>query len=419
MRFLLLISILLSLSSLGQGGRIVISNNAFITIQNGNALNPANVVLDNSSSNAITVVGSGNIISDGEFNVVRWNIGGSTDTYIIPFATASHVQIPLTLEITNPGTGGTHIDFSTYPTTIANTPYPSMVTNVLDQNTETTNNSDYMIDRFWIIDAMNYSNRPEVNMSFGYDPAETLGNLCSPGTLRAQRFNSSTNSWTGGGPGIYLYYGSDNGINSVDNVVVSGNELYEAWNLVDDSNPLPVNLDSYSTSCENYLMEITWITASEQNSDRFEIMKSTNGKDWEFAVDIMATGNSTSPIEYTYTDADRAIGLTYYRVDQYDHNGEMEALFTVSSAKCSDIQEIRAQLTSDQIIIYSSFKDQKIIDIGLYSTDGRAIYTKEGVSVPKGSQTSYKSLSQQLSSGMYYIRIIVDDDIYSFPVLKQ
>jgi len=66
---------------------ICLSYNAFsqarLILNNGgivNITNSAFVVIDNPSTNAITRNTSGHIISEGEFNRVKWNIGTTNGT---------------------------------------------------------------------------------------------------------------------------------------------------------------------------------------------------------------------------------------------------------------------------------------------------------------------------------------------------
>src|SRR4051812_9566445 len=66
-------------SSLAQG-RLILNNGGIVNITNS-----AFVVIDNSNPNAITRNTSGHIISEGKFNRVKWNIGTTAGSYVVPF----------------------------------------------------------------------------------------------------------------------------------------------------------------------------------------------------------------------------------------------------------------------------------------------------------------------------------------------
>ncbi|MBS1646391.1 MAG: hypothetical protein JST67_03510, partial [Bacteroidetes bacterium] len=207
--------------------RITLNSSIYMVIQ-GNA----NVVLDNPNTNGITTIGGGNIITEGELNVLKWNIGTNTGNYIVPFATWSLVNIPLSVNITSAGAGAGSVLFSTYKTaTNLNTPYPSDVTNM---NSSCNNgNALYAVDRFWRVDAQNYGTKPSPTIDFGYNPSPSeIGgsNTIVESKLRAERFNNSSNLWET----PQKLFGHDNPVtHHVNNAVVTPADFYKSWTLID------------------------------------------------------------------------------------------------------------------------------------------------------------------------------------------
>lgn len=188
---------LLVCSGFAQVHRLVLNDNSYINISGG-----AHLVLTNPSPNAITVLGSGgNIISESENDIVNWKIGSNIGTYTVPFTTGTGVKIPLELTLSSSGVGSGEILFSTYTDTDGinnwnNSDYlPTGVSNMFGTN-GLLNNSAFVIDRFWMIASQNYSTTPTGLLSFGYDDLErsASGNTIAPRTLRAQYYNTSTNS---------------------------------------------------------------------------------------------------------------------------------------------------------------------------------------------------------------------------------
>src|SRR3972149_6176281 len=124
------ICLFITMQGFSQGARLIINNDAYIKIM-GNTF----ITIDNPDPNAITVIGTGgNIVSESETAVIKWNIGADTGTYTIPFTTdpfVNNTKIPLTVHITDTGTGNGSLLFSTYETTTDfNAPYPTGVTNM-------------------------------------------------------------------------------------------------------------------------------------------------------------------------------------------------------------------------------------------------------------------------------------------------
>ena len=80
--------------------------------------------------------------------------------------------------------------------------------------------------------------------------------------------------------------------------------------------PLPVIFGSYDVICNDRGALIVWSTVTEQNSDRFEIQRSSNGTDWTTVDIVAAAGNSDALLNYQYLDLHA--GTSFYRIRQVD-----------------------------------------------------------------------------------------------------
>ena len=187
---LLLSTILLANSYAANGQASLVLNGGVVNITQG-----AYLVIDNPAANAITR-NSGYITSEGENNRIKWNIGTTADTYTIPWGYNSS-YIPLTLT-TASATGSGYFLFSTYHTGWQNSAQlPTGVTNM--NGALGTDNSAFVSDRFWQVNALNYTNKPALsNFIITYLDAEnaSAGNTITEAKLRATRYNSSITSWT-------------------------------------------------------------------------------------------------------------------------------------------------------------------------------------------------------------------------------
>lgn len=154
------------------------------------------LVIDNPAANAITR-NSGHIISEGQNNTIRWNIGTTTGTYTIPWGYSTTDYIPLTFTKTA-GTGSGHFLFSTYQTGWQNS--AQLPSGVANMNSSTgADNSAFVVDRFWQVNAVSYSASPVLsNLVFTYRDTEhtVASNTIAESALIAKRYNSSLSSWT-------------------------------------------------------------------------------------------------------------------------------------------------------------------------------------------------------------------------------
>jgi hypothetical protein len=87
--------------------------------------------------------------------------------------------------------------------------------------------------------------------------------------------------------------------------------------------PLPVTLLNFSAQAQAAAVGLTWHTALEQNSARFEVERSLDGTSFTTIGSVAAQGASTKPSAYTYRDAALPAGTSqlYYRLRQVDLAG--------------------------------------------------------------------------------------------------
>jgi hypothetical protein len=279
--------------------RLILDNGAFINITNGGYL-----VVENSAANAITRTSGYIKIEANTLSKLKWNIGTNTTAHVFPFVTAGAVYVPFTLQVTAGDIG--HVAVSTYPTAANNTPYPATVTHM---NTLGVDNSANVVDRFWQIDKDGPSGT--ATLTFQVAPAEA-GTIT---TLRAQRWNSTTNNWDAPLPGQ---------TSSASSVTVPGVTTFSPWAVAGNNAPLPVELISFTAKGIDKHVELDWITASERNNDYFTVQRSKTGVNFT-DIDTVAAGPTGSIAqEYSYTDLDALPGKSYYRLKQTDLDGTVD-----------------------------------------------------------------------------------------------
>ena len=94
--------------------------------------------------------------------------------------------------------------------------------------------------------------------------------------------------------------------------------------IVIGAKPLPVELTAFTATAKNLDAFLTWNTASEKNSNHFDVERSLNGTDFVKIAEVKGQGTSTRATDYVRTDAGvgaKANGLVYYRLKQVDTDG--------------------------------------------------------------------------------------------------
>ncbi|MCE7064202.1 putative Ig domain-containing protein [Dyadobacter sp. CY326] len=83
---------------------------------------------------------------------------------------------------------------------------------------------------------------------------------------------------------------------------------------------LPVTLVSFKATSEGPVALLSWSTATETNSDRFEIERSNNGKKWDRIGSVASNHESAQQRFYDFKDAQPLDGQNFYRLKMVDRD---------------------------------------------------------------------------------------------------
>ena len=305
------IKILIAMTVIGMmpfiaSAQLVMPNSTYVVMNGGTLANPTSLVLTNPAPSAITNTGTGWIVSENEFNQVKWNIGTNMGAYIVPFGYGNTDYLPVTCNITAAGVGSGSIKFATYHTaTWDNLLYePSDVTNMTDFSA-----TDYSIDaadRFWILDAQGYTTKPSPDITLSYIRSGASSEITVPNyivetDLIAQRFNSTNNEWYDwfGAMGMDVTSGNTG---TVSSGAVPASGFYRSWSLFNDStlstsvsqinNPSTIHIYPNPTTGSftisgleqgqvielyNYLGQLLTSSTVDQSTMHFDIATNANG----------------------------------------------------------------------------------------------------------------------------------------------
>jgi hypothetical protein len=170
--------------------------------------------------------------------------------------------------------------------------------------------------------------------------------------------------------------------------------------------PLPVELVSFIGWNENNINKLQWVTASELNSDKFEIEKSTVSGVWNTIGDVRAAGNSNIKLTYNFTDNNPVVGDNYYRLKMIDIDGTFKYSNTInipiSEAITNGFAGVYPNPTGGELNV-------DIQSVGLYDTYvsvydvlGKTIFEKP-VTIVRGMNKLQFNFNQ-LAKGTYILR---------------
>jgi len=375
--------------------------------------------------------------SSGGYGILKWNVGTNTGNYTIPFGTdaGAPANIPFGYNITTAGTPTSNYKtFATYATNSENSFTGPNITvnpadNLWDDLPTTVNNltDDYIqaahyfvTDRFWIIDEDNigegnagYGVNPRAEYVFGYLDAENAApNHITEANLVAQRYNHTLDKW-----GDWLYGVPAVITNTAANTVTvqigqdpttSSEDMYPVWTLVDNSDPLPIELVSFVGECGGGgSIELSWTTWTETNNDFFTVERSSNGTEFEIVDVIEGAGNSNQPLTYKATDAIPYGGTSYYRLKNTDFAGKgdySEILAVTCGEQENEFTFVNAyDIDNRNLVVEFTANDNEDFTIMLYDASGKLILDQAGVGI--GGMNKVQLTAGDLARGIYILNL--------------
>ena len=182
---------------------------------------------------------------------------------------------------------------------------------------------------------------------------------------------------------------------------------------------LPVELLSFDGTCNNNIISLEWKTATEHNSDYFEVVKSRDGENWSSLTTLGSAGNSTQELTYNTKDGNAIDGNNYYKLIQYDIdgqfkeygpinvicNGNTKGYFSIfPNPSTGDFQVIlnNKQLIGEGTLIIKDTKGSEILTKEIKISSGINLFNVSNLNLP---------------SGVYYISITSND--ISTEIIKQ
>ena len=112
--------------------------------------------------------------------------------------------------------------------------------------------------------------------------------------------------------------------NLVQHTAIASNTVAFSPGELNEGSALPVKLLAFSARAEHREVILRWTTATELDSDYFEVQHSINGRDFQAIDQVPAAGDSDTPLHYEHTHIRPGAGTHYYRLRTVDHDGSFE-----------------------------------------------------------------------------------------------
>lgn len=84
---------------------------------------------------------------------------------------------------------------------------------------------------------------------------------------------------------------------------------------------VPVQYLSIDASFDDGNVVVEWVTISENANLQFIVERSPDGSEWNAIGTVSGSNNSTTLVQYQYTDENPFEDVSYYRIRQMDYSG--------------------------------------------------------------------------------------------------
>jgi uncharacterized repeat protein (TIGR01451 family) len=162
---------------------------------------------------------------------------------------------------------------------------------------------------------------------------------------------------------------------------------------------LPVTLIDFSAAKQENTILLKWRTSEETNSEKFDIERSVDGKNWRSIGSQKSNGESATVLAYSFTDKEPVGGENLYRLKMVDFDQTYAYSSIVSVNFSVPVQsQFYPNPVSDQLYVKSSDWNQ-VSAIEMHNVQGRKVY-KSGANIAKTIQV------KDLPAGIYILSII-------------
>ena len=180
------------------------------------------------------------------------------------------------------------------------------------------------------------------------------------------------------------------------------------------TNPLPVELTSFSASYHSSVVDLKWRTVTEANNYGFDIQRALSADVWETIGFVPGNGTVNSPRNYSYTDLLTGHALQNreisYRLKQIDRNGALEysPVVTVALApmpRVASLQQNYPNPYNPTTSISFSLPQEERVTLVVYDLYGKEITRLIDASTLSAGNHTVSFTGTDLLSGMYLYQL--------------
>lgn len=187
------------------------------------------------------------------------------------------------------------------------------------------------------------------------------------------------------------------------------------------STPLPVELLDFSGILNKNKVELSWSTATEKNSDYFDVERSIDAQEFTKVGTQKAAGNSNKILKYSNIDESPLNGISYYRLKQFDTDGSFHFsnIISINVIKEKKVKFIvypnpnKGEFTAD----ISGIENNHEVQISLRDEKGVTVYDSKFFIQDDNSNKLNIVPETKLPNGLYICTLTLEGIDYHVKVI--
>jgi|GEM_PF-3870329 len=198
---------------------------------------------------------------------------------------------------------------------------------------------------------------------------------------------------------------------------------YRGVALVPQAITLPVNLVDISSTRSGSDIAIDWQTATEINTDHFEIQRSFNTVDFTEVGKLLAKGGNN---DYAFIDKgvvsvaqQHGVGIVYYRLQMVDKDGSSTYSKIVAVKLNNVIQVMNAYPNpfTDAVIVNVNMGSTGVVNFTITDITGRTVRTMQTALIAGNNTVMIPGL-EILGKGTYFLKAIIGEANSTIKLVK-
>lgn len=166
---------------------------------------------------------------------------------------------------------------------------------------------------------------------------------------------------------------------------------------------LPLDILSFKGYVDHKNIIVKWITATEVNTSHFSIERSNDGSHFQKIGELNSAGNSFISKNYLFVDPSPATGLNYYRLKQWDLDGQFRfsAIISVDYKSPGAGFKLYPNPASDLIMLQTDDILKNDIQVVVTNLQGEIVLKKDFLM----GASSCTIKTNRLTNGIYFLSV--------------